>query len=244
MRARALVCASLAKVTDIGTRVRRESGDATCGECRQRVCRLPTSPRDHLPTSDPLVERYLAVKESPSGPMSMTRAKRTTRAHPSAPTIREMTRSECERILTRNHIGRVAFTFHDHVDLEPIHYVHARGWLHGRTAPGTKIAILRHHPWVAFEVDEVDGLFDWRSVVVHGAVYIPDPEGSPAEREAYAETLEYVRELVPAALGPADPSPDRYLPFRIHIDTISGRAAEASAKSLTAKPRRRGHRAK
>ncbi|HEY2854267.1 MAG TPA: pyridoxamine 5'-phosphate oxidase family protein [Gemmatimonadaceae bacterium] len=167
----------------------------------------------------------------------MTRTRHTIKAHLSAPAIRELTAPECEKILTRNHVGRVAFTFHDHVDLEPIHYVHARGWLHGRTAPGAKIAILRHHPWVAFEVDEVDGLFDWRSVVVHGAVYIPDPEGSPAERDAYAETLDYVRELVPAALRPADPSPERYLPFRIHIDTVSGRAAEPAAKHLTRKMR-------
>lgn len=176
--------------------------------------------------------------------MSVTRGKRTRKAHPSAPTIRELTRSECEQILTRNHIGRVAFSFHDHVDLEPIHYVHARGWLHGRTAPGAKIAVLRHHPWVAFEVDEVDGLFDWRSVVVHGAVYLPDPNGSPAERDAYAETMEYVRELVPAALRPADPSPERYLPFRIHIDSISGRAAESGREGLTGKSRRRRERAK
>jgi len=167
--------------------------------------------------------------------MPMTRTRHTIKAHLSAPAIRELTAAECEKILTRNHVGRVAFTFHDHVDLEPIHYVHARGWLHGRTAPGAKIAVLRHHPWVAFEVDEVDGLFDWRSVVVHGAVYIPDPEGSPAERDAYAETLDYVRELVPAALRPADPSPERYLPFRIHIDTVSGRAAEPAAKHLTRK---------
>ena len=170
--------------------------------------------------------------------MPMTQTRRTIKAHLSAPAIRELTNAECEKILTRNHVGRVAFSFHDHVDLEPIQYVHARGWLHGRTAPGAKIAILQHHPWVAFEVDEVDGLFDWRSVVVHGAVYIPDPDGSPAERDAYAETLEYVRELVPAALRPADPSPERYLPFRIHIDTMSGRAAEPVSRSLTSKTRR------
>jgi uncharacterized protein len=155
----------------------------------------------------------------------MTTAKQRKASNTSTPSFRELTDSECGAILARNHIGRVAFTFHDHVDIEPVHYVYTEGWLHGRTAPGAKIAILRHHPWVAFEVDEVDGLFDWRSVVVHGAIDLPDAEGSPMEREAYATTLAHVRTLVPEALGPGDPVPTRFLPFRIHVDRITGRAA-------------------
>src|SRR5438093_8310775 len=115
----------------------------------------------------------------------------------STPSFRELSRPECDAILSRNRVGRVAFTFHDRVDVEPIHYVYANGWLHGRTAPGAKIAILRHHPWVAFEVDEVEDLFDWRSVVVHGVVHIPQPDGSAGDREAHTDTLTQLRTLVP-----------------------------------------------
>lgn len=141
------------------------------------------------------------------------------------PAFRELSRAESDEVLKRNHVGRVAFTFHDHVDIEPVHYVYAEGWLHGRTAPGAKIAVLRHHPWVAFEVDEVKGLFDWCSVIVHGAVDIPDENGSALEREAYAKTLGYVRTLVPEAMHSADPSPGRVLAFRIHVDLVTGRLA-------------------
>ena len=167
----------------------------------------------------------------------MTPAKHSKTASTPSPTFRELTRAECDALLVRNNVGRIAFTFHDHVDLEPVHYVYADGWLHGRTAPGTKIVALRHHPWVAFEVDEIEGLFDWRSVIVHGAVDLPDPDGSPADREAYARTLEHIRSLVPDALTGADPSPQRLLPFRIHIDTITGRAASTneSRKAPTAR---------
>jgi uncharacterized protein len=146
-----------------------------------------------------------------------------------APTFRELSRAECDAVLERNFVGRVAFSFHDHVDIEPVHYVYAEGWLHGRTAPGGKIAVLRHHPWVAFEVDEVKGLFDWRSVVVHGAVLVLDPEGSAADREAHAVTLAHLRRLIPDTLTTGDPAPGRLLLFRIHIDDISGRAAESGA---------------
>jgi hypothetical protein len=158
----------------------------------------------------------------------MRSAKGTHAASSLTPTFRELSRAESDAFLKRNHVGRVAFTFHDHVDIEPVHYVYADGWLHGRTAPGAKIAVLRHHPWVAFEVDEVKGLFDWCSVVVHGAVDIPDENGSSAEREAHARTLEHVRTLVPEAMRSADPSPDRVLPFRIHVDVVTGRLATTS----------------
>ena len=157
------------------------------------------------------------------------RNRTSSRSSDAAPVFRELKRDECEAVLARNHVGRVAFTFHDHVDIEPVHYVYADGWLHGRTAPGGKIAVLRHHPWVAFEVDEVDGLFDWRSVVVHGGVHIPDPDGSPADREAHAATLAQLRRLVPETLAQHDPAPMRLLLFRIHIDDVTGRAAASGA---------------
>ena len=155
----------------------------------------------------------------------MSSAKRSPKVSSSAPTFRELARDECDALLARNHVGRVAFTFHDRVDLEPVHYVYAEGWIHGRTAPGAKVAVLRHHPWVAFEVDEVEDLFDWRSVIVHGVVEMPDADGSPADREAYERTLTHIRTVLPSALGASDPVPERVLPFRIHVDAISGRAA-------------------
>lgn len=159
--------------------------------------------------------------------MSSTKGSKTV--NQSAPTFRELSRDECDALLVRNHVGRVAFTFHDRVDIEPVHFVYAEGWIHGRTAPGAKVAVLRHHPWVAFEVDEVEGLFDWRSVIVHGVVEMPEADGSPADREAYERILTHIRTVLPSALGASDPAPERVLPFRIHVDTISGRAASTGA---------------
>jgi len=140
-------------------------------------------------------------------------------------TVRELTGAECDALLERNHVGRIAFTFHDRVDIEPVHYVYAKGWLHGRTSPGTKLSTLRHHPWVAFEVDEIEGLYDWRSVIVHGVVNLPDGNGSPSDQEAYESTLGLIRNLVPLALAAGDPTPERQVLFRIHVDEKTGRAA-------------------
>lgn len=134
-------------------------------------------------------------------------------------------RAECDALLLSQSVGRLAFTFRDRVDIEPIHYVYEDGWIFGRTQFGTKINILAHHPWVAFEVDEVTALFEWRSVVVHGRIEFPDGEGAPHEREQFARAVAAFRRLVPDAFTTNDPTPARELVFGISVQEITGRAA-------------------
>ena len=90
---------------------------------------------------------------------------------PRTPRFRSLTERDCRALLRHHHAGRLAFTLRDIVDIEPISYVLDGHWLYARTAPGTKLAKLRHNPFVAFEVDEIVGPFDWRSVVAHGTAY-------------------------------------------------------------------------
>ena len=150
-------------------------------------------------------------------------------------------------LLRRQHSGRLAFTFRDRVDIEPIGYVLDGDWLYGRTSVGTKLIQVTHNPWVAFEVDEIDGPFDWRSVVVRGTVYLLNEPGR--EHDEYDRALRLLRRLDPDVLGDDDPAPHRTAFFRIHINEISGRRARLSAisgaktaKSPTARATKRGDR--
>lgn len=142
-----------------------------------------------------------------------------------APSFRALDKAECQGILSRNHVGRIAYSFHDRVDIEPIHYVCNGEWIYGRTSPGTKLATLSHHRWVAFEVDEIDGPFDWRSVVVHGTVYWLASQPSPHETEA---GLAQLRRFLPETLTADDPTPFRTVLFRISTSEISGRCASTA----------------
>lgn len=135
----------------------------------------------------------------------------------------ELSDADARAFLARHRTGRIAFSLHDHVDIEPISYVFDSGWIFGRTSVGTKIAKLAHHPWCAFEVDEVFGLLDWTSVVVKGAFHLLDPEfGSP---DVYGRALKNVRTLVPEAFTAGDPTPHRTILFGIYASEITGRAA-------------------
>lgn len=141
------------------------------------------------------------------------------------PRFRDLSAEECVALLERQHVGRLAYVAHGQVGIAPIHYVYADGWIVGRTAEGTKLAALRHHPWVAFEVDEVDALFEWRSVVVRGAFYILARDGALGERARWERAVELLRRLVPGALTPSDPTPFRDVVFRIHAGQVTGRQA-------------------
>lgn len=145
------------------------------------------------------------------------------------PSFRDLTGAEAEELLRRHHVGRLAFLRDGAVDIEPIHYVFNDGWVFGRTGQGTKFESVEHRPWVAFEVDEVRALFDWRSVVVHGTIYVLSEEGAPLEREEFARALDLLRTLVPEALTADDPTPARTIVFGLHVDRMSGRAAEMQA---------------
>lgn len=151
-----------------------------------------------------------------------------------SPRIRELTRDEIETILARNNVGRIAYSFRDRVDIEPINYVYSDGWLYGRTSPGTKLSTIQRNYWIAFEVDEVDSLTEWRSVVVHGGFYVIRPTGTDATIEAWEHAVSLLRELWPDMLTERDPFAHRWVVFRIALQEVRGR--EASAAPATDRP--------
>ena len=145
--------------------------------------------------------------------------------------FRELDRDEIEEMIGRNHVGRIAFSFHDRVDIQPIHYVYERGWLYGRTSEGDKLATLHHNQWVAFEIDEIHGVFDWRSVVIHGSFWVLHPLGSPHASELWEKAAHLVSQIVPDAFTPNDPVGFRHVLFRIAVSDVRGRAAVSSVLS-------------
>lgn len=142
-----------------------------------------------------------------------------------APTFGSLDLAECEALLAAHHVGRLAFSFRDRVDIEPIHYVYADGWIYGRTGPGTKLRALTYNRWVAFEIDEVDALFDWRSVVVKGPLFVLTPDADGAANGAWDEAVALLRRIVAEAFTVDDPTPERTTVFRIQAEQITGRQA-------------------
>jgi nitroimidazol reductase NimA-like FMN-containing flavoprotein (pyridoxamine 5'-phosphate oxidase superfamily) len=138
------------------------------------------------------------------------------------PVIRALTKDEAEEMLTRHTVGRLAYSFHDRVDIEPIHYVYDAPWIFGRTSPGAKLLTLARNRWCALEIDEVLGLYEWTSVVVKGPFA---PRDRTMDSWDYDRAVTALRRVQPNALTRDDPAPHRDIVFGIHASEITGRSS-------------------
>ena len=64
-------------------------------------------------------------------------------------------------------MGRIGCRDGDSVYVVPISFVYDDGCAYGHSAEGRKLTLMRARPEVCFEVDDIRGLSDWRSVVAH-----------------------------------------------------------------------------
>lgn len=145
------------------------------------------------------------------------------------PRIRGLSTIQSEFVLARNHVGQLSYINSGKPQLLPLHYVYAGHRIVTRTSFGPKCAAWVRAPQVVFGVEESDGLFDWRSVVVHGVARILSSTTLP-DRADYWRAVQVVRTLIPEAFTERDPTPDRRVVLEIVPDEISGR--EASTRFL------------
>lgn len=145
------------------------------------------------------------------------------------PRIRAVSLRQSAVILARNRVGRIAYTDAGRPAILPVHFRYAGGDIFGRTSWGLKATAWRERSDVAFEVDEVDGLFDWRSVIVRGSIAVLTRHGTREERAEYWRAVEALRELLPDAFTERDPVPDRQAVFAITPLEISGRESSSRA---------------
>ncbi|MHB8839464.1 MAG: pyridoxamine 5'-phosphate oxidase family protein [Gemmatimonadaceae bacterium] len=143
----------------------------------------------------------------------------------STPTFRILDDAECTALLAAHHIGRIAFGYYGRVDIEPINYVWSNGEIFGRTRDGTKLRAVVANRQVAFEIDEVAAMYDWRSVVVKGTLVLLEPDAEETPDSDWERAVAHLRRIIPDALTDGDPTPERTVVFRIHAEQITGRAS-------------------
>ena len=151
-----------------------------------------------------------------------------------SPVFSEMSRADALKLLRSNAIGRIAYSLHDRVEVQPIFYVSDGRWLYVRTSPGFKVAVLARNRWLALQADEVESMASWRSVLVHGTAYVLSPDATPDLARRYGRAVRKLRALMPEALTADDPVAFRSVFLGIHINAITGREARpASARGRT-----------
>jgi uncharacterized protein len=148
-----------------------------------------------------------------------------TQSSSNRPVFSKLNDDEAWAVLARNTLGRLAFMNDNRVDIEPVSYVAGDSWLFMRSAGGAKLDALAHTPYVAFEVDEVESAFEWRSVVVRGTIYLMSDDGRYVDHRILERAVEALRSVQPHAFDEDDPTPFRRTVYGLHVDTITGRQA-------------------
>jgi hypothetical protein len=80
----------------------------------------------------------------------------------------QLTSGEIESLLRDCILGRIGCTDGEKVYVVPISYVYDGQYIYCHTHEGLKIDILRQHRAVCFEVERLQNMANWQSVIAHG----------------------------------------------------------------------------
>lgn len=80
----------------------------------------------------------------------------------------QLTSGEIESLLRDCVLGRIGCTDGQLIYVVPISYVYDGQYIYCHTHEGLKINILRKNPSVCFEVEILENMANWQTVIVHG----------------------------------------------------------------------------
>lgn len=79
-----------------------------------------------------------------------------------------LTDKQIDHVLNSQIIGRLGSCVGDKIYIVPVSYVYHEGYIYVRAKEGMKVEMMRQNPKVCFQVDAIDNMVNWRSVVVWG----------------------------------------------------------------------------
>ena len=80
----------------------------------------------------------------------------------------DLTPEEIERLLRSEAIGRIGCYGFGRPYVVPVTYAYDGVAVYCHSREGLKLRMMRNHPTVCFEVDRVEGVSDWQSVISSG----------------------------------------------------------------------------
>lgn len=135
----------------------------------------------------------------------------------------ELTKNEIESTLRENVIGRIGCHAYGHTYVVPITYAYDGTYLYAHTTAGMKLHMMRDNPNVCFEVDNMDNLANWRSVIAWGAFEeLHGPRAHEAMR-FLVDKIELRLSGPPGASVHPNSATEPVVVFRIKLDQKTGR---------------------
>ena len=80
----------------------------------------------------------------------------------------ELNGGQIEQVLHSEVVGRIGCHDAGRPYVVPITYVYDGAAVYGHSIEGQKLLMMRANPFVCFEVEQIDDLANWRSVIAYG----------------------------------------------------------------------------
>lgn len=137
----------------------------------------------------------------------------------------ELNKREIIEFLESKFIGRLGCHLNGETYIVPVNYVYQDNAVYAHSGEGKKINMLRANPRVCFQVDEIDNMFKWKSVILWGTF----EELKGQERQQAMQGI--ILSIMPATDHPGrEPSHginpafhDNLIVYRIKIQEATGR---------------------
>jgi nitroimidazol reductase NimA-like FMN-containing flavoprotein (pyridoxamine 5'-phosphate oxidase superfamily) len=151
--------------------------------------------------------------------------------------IKQLNQTECLEVLRNNYIGHLGFISGRSPYVLPVTYFHnaEEKCILSYSAMGYKIEAMRKYHHIAFQVEDIKSIQNWRSVLIHGN--FEELEGSTAKKELHTfaegvqETISRIKGEKPKFIQDFSSRLQKETPpivYRIHITEINGKCRENS----------------
>ena len=141
----------------------------------------------------------------------------------------ELNNDQIEHVLHSEAIGRIGCHDAGRAYVVPITYVYDGEAVYGHSTEGQKLHMMRANPFVCFEVEQVDDLANWRSVIAWGTF---EELSGDDEHRALQLLIDRLMPLMPSVT--ADPRTDAHL-TGTHAHATGGQAPILYRIALTDK---------
>jgi len=79
-----------------------------------------------------------------------------------------LTDDQIDHVLNTQFIGRIGCSMKNKMYVVPVTYVFHEGHIYVHSKEGLKIKMMRDNPEVCFQVDKIENMTNWRSVILWG----------------------------------------------------------------------------
>lgn len=145
---------------------------------------------------------------------------------------------EINELLTEQKIGRIGCHADGLTYVVPVTYIFENNYIIGHTRYGQKVKMLRLNPSVCFEVDSIESMTNWKSVILQGQY---EELKGDAAYAAFHKFFEKIKRLLPSTTTHPHDSVNKIritdishsIIFRIKIMDKSGRFERIENKPLS-----------